>query len=123
MGNSLIFDRQKIDQDLLNINNHMDSTLTILNDCSLAMNLNPVVDKYVALFKSFGYEVPEGTFDYSNSISKMTYFDKDGNARPDGELKPNTFAIKARYAAEYFSLLADIFSLLDIYKDKYNIIK
>lgn len=107
----------KLEEKLLNVRNHYDCILILLNDSSLNHDVNQISSYIFDQVEKTGMKFDrKEAYKFSELVSNRVYRNEDGTWRPDEELKSESLQMKARRLSEFFATMADTFSLLDKYE-------
>lgn len=111
--------KTELENQLLNVRNHKDSILALLNDGSLVHDMNACAGYIGRQLEKCGLQwTSEEAFEFSNLVSNRVYRDADGKLRSSRELNDKNLSMKARKVASAFATLADALLLLEKYEDK-----
>lgn len=103
---------------LLKVCDHYDAITTLLYEPSLNHEVNAVSGSIGRKLEMSGMNFTNAeVYEYSDTVGKRTYRDKDGQWLPDKMLKADNLAFKARRVAEFFATMADTLALLDKYEE------
>lgn len=106
---------------LLSVRNHKDAVLALLSDDSLVHDMNSISGRVARDIEAAGLEYSsKEDFEYSSTVSKLCYSDKNGKYRPNGENNHNRTSFRARRVATFFATMADALLLLEKYEEKAN---
>ncbi len=109
----------ELENTLLNVRNHKDSFLALLNDGSLTHDMNACAGYIGRLLEKAGLKwTSKEAFEFSNLVNNRVYCDADGKWRNSRELNDKNLSMKARKVASAFATLADAFLLLEKYEDE-----
>lgn len=107
-----------LQQTLLKVRDHYDAVTTLLNDPSLNHDVNAASGRISRKLEMSGMNFTNAeVYEYSDTVGKRTYRDKDGQWLPDKMLNKDNLAFKARRVAKFFATMADTLALLDKYEE------
>lgn len=111
--------KSELENQLLNVRNHKDSILVLLNDESLVHDMNACAGYIGRQLEKCGLQwTSKEAFEFSNLVSNRVYRDADGKLRSSRELNDRNLSMKARKVSSAFATLADALLLLEKYEDE-----